>query len=398
MTMDGDGTRAISSRVRPAVLVLAFSPLGRDPRVHRQLRLLRDDYRVTAAGFTDPRLSGVEFIPIRPRPRPRRDRPRAFWQLAGRRHARYYWTLGVVRDALAVLGGRAFDAIIANDAETWPLAHAIRGRAALIFDAHEFSPAQFADRPSWRMLRQPYRTWLCREFLPRADAVVTVCDTIADEYARVFGIPRPGVVLNAPARHPAEPRPTAPDRIRMVHHGFANPSRHLEVMIDVMRGLDARFTLDLMLVDGPSWYGRDLRRRAAGDARIRFRPPVPMPEIIPTIRAYDLGLSVLPPVNFNLRAALPNKFFEFVQARLAVAVGPSPEMARLVREHGFGIVADDFTAVTLARHLQALDVPTLDRHKAASHVAADQLCWETAGHVLQDRLEHVLKTSTRADR
>jgi hypothetical protein len=35
-------------------------------------------------------------------------------------------------------------------------------------------------------------------------------------------------------------------------------------------------------------------------------------------------------------------FVEFIQARLAVAVDPSPEMARLVQRYGCGVVAPDF--------------------------------------------------------
>ena len=42
-----------------------------------------------------------------------------------------------------------------------------------------------------------------------------------------------------------------------------------------------------------------LRRRAAGQPRIRFVPPVAMPEIAARTNGYDIGLFLLPPVNFN---------------------------------------------------------------------------------------------------
>ena len=54
---------------------------------------------------------------------------------------------------------------------------------------------------------------------------------------------------------------------------------------------------------------------------------------------YDVGLYLLPPTNFNQRYALPNKFFEFIQGRLAIAIGPSPEMAKLVeRSNADGVI------------------------------------------------------------
>ena len=45
------------------------------------------------------------------------------------------------------------------------------------------------------------------------------------------------------------------------------------------------------------------------------------------MNACDVGVFCMPPINVNARYALPNKFFDFVQARLAVAVGPAEEMA-----------------------------------------------------------------------
>ena len=91
---------------------------------------------------------------------------------------------------------------------------------------------------------------------------------------------------------------------------------------------------------------------------------------------YDIGLYLLRPANFNNRFALPNKFFEFVQGRLAVAIGPSPEMARIVHEYGLGIVAEDFTPETLAQELNNLDPPAIAGFKQAAHAAADELCAE----------------------
>ncbi|NLF05994.1 MAG: glycosyltransferase family 4 protein, partial [Actinomycetales bacterium] len=92
---------------------------------------------------------------------------------------------------------------------------------------------------------------------------------------------------------------------------------------------------------------------------------------------FDLGVHVLPPVSFNNAWALPNKFFDFVQARLGVVVGPSPEMARLVREHGLGAVAEDFSAKALTAVLDALTPDRVTAWKQASHAAARELSAES---------------------
>jgi hypothetical protein len=374
----------------PRILVLSPSNLATDPRVNRQLRLLQSDCRVTAAGFGDPQIDGVEFIPIRSERKTLFRRLQAALRLKARRYEDYYWHIGYVHEALAGLRDRRFDAIIANDADTWPLAHAIRGGARLLFDAHEYAPRQVEDRPYWRFFYRDYRTWLCREFLPRADAVVTVCDGIADEFARVFGVRRPLVIRNTPPYQSFSPGATDPGRVRMIHHGAASRSRRIEVMIDLMAHLDARFTLDLMLVGSDSSYLQFLRRRAAGDRRIRFRDPVPALRIIEETRAYDLGLFLLPPTNFNLRFALPNKFFEFIQARLGVAIGPSPEMARIVRTHACGVVADSFRPEALAAVLGEVTPAQLATWKENAHRAAHCFCWEAESRVLREEIDRLL--------
>jgi alkanesulfonate monooxygenase SsuD/methylene tetrahydromethanopterin reductase-like flavin-dependent oxidoreductase (luciferase family) len=100
-------------------------------------------------------------------------------------------------------------------------------------------------------------------------------------------------------------------------------------------------------------------------------------------------LYLLPPDNFNHRHALPNKFFEFVQACLVVAIGPSPEMAALARKHGCGIVAASFEPQALADALSALDGDRVRALKEASHRAAQSLCFEQDGRVIEAEVERL---------
>ena len=107
-------------------------------------------------------------------------------------------------------------------------------------------------------------------------------------------------------------------------------------------------------------------------------------------RDYEIGLFLLEPTNFNYRHALPNKFFEFVQARLVVAIGPSPEMSKLVRTFDCGIIADDFTPVALARALSIQTPDTINRFKHNVHAAAGMLCWEHEGEKLRELVRGTL--------
>jgi hypothetical protein len=301
----------------------------------------------------------------------------------------YYWDRPEVRSALAALGGRKFDLVIANDIGALPLAERLSQERPVLMDAHEYSPLEFEDKWLWRLLFGRLHHDLCRKYLPKAAAMVTVCQGIADKYAQHYGV-TPEVIQNAPVHQELRPSRPEPGRIRLVHHGAAIRSRHLEKMIDVMKHLDDRFTLDFLLVGNDEAYFDELRTRAASDPRIRFLEPVPMPEICRALNRYDVGIFLLPPVNFNYRHALPNKFFEFIQARLAVAIGPSPEMARLVEAYGFGLVADSFNPKDLAALLGKISESDLIRYKLAADVAARSLNYEKSGGRLLALVEHLL--------
>jgi len=159
-----------------------------------------------------------------------------------------------------------------------------------------------------------------------------------------------------------------------------------------MRHLDARFRLDLMLVadGGLQGYLEKLRGMAESDSRIRFLPPVPMQEVVRFSSQYDIGLYLLEPNSFNHLHALPNKFFEFIQARLAVAIGPLPEMARIVRQYDCGVVSSDFAPKSLAERLMALDHAKINYYKSQSHKAARELCAEQNKDKLLSLVEQVL--------
>jgi glycosyltransferase involved in cell wall biosynthesis len=198
--------------------------------------------------------------------------------------------------------------------------------------------------------------------------------TIADAYRSLCGVSC-SISLNTPSYYDLDPRPTDARQIRLIHHGSAAPVRQLENMITLVSFLDQRFTLTLMLVSPDrSPYLQKLKRlaRIQGD-RIEFVPPVAFDQIVPTISRYDIGVYLLPSCTTNLRLALPNKLFEFIQARLAVAVSPNPAMAALVHEHGVGIVSDENTPEAMARILNGLTSKQIDQMRQCSHRAAASL-------------------------
>ena len=369
------------------ILIIAFSNAERDPRVHRQIKFLSNNFKVSVVAFTPSYIENVDFFPVsyfKASSYIQKFR-RALSLLFGKGEA--YAKRYALEEKQAVLN-KHFDLVICNDAEPLPLAFELAKGTPVLFEAHEFYPRQFEQALKWRVFFKKYLTRLCQTYIPRCAGVTTVCQGLAEEYKRVFGV-LPLVVRSIPPAQDLAPQLPKADLVRLVHHGGANPARRIELMLELMNLLDERFTLDLMLV-GEGQYYEKLRKLALSTPRVSWLEPVPMPEIASRINGYDLGIYILPPANFNSEYALPNKFFEFIQARLGIAIGPSPEMARLVQQYDLGVVAQDFTPQALASKLNALTMEDIMRFKQNAHKAAEELNAEVEMMLFEEYINTLL--------
>jgi glycosyltransferase involved in cell wall biosynthesis len=294
------------------------------------------------------------------------------------------WTFDRLKD-------REFDLVVANEARVLGLAHRLAKGAPVWGDMHEWSPGERTHIFVWRVLVAPFMTYLCREFLPRSAAVTAVSGSVAKLYDQTFGI-RTIVLRNAGPYRDLPIRPLVDGKIRLVHSGMAVHGRNIELMIDVVRKLDQRYTLDIYLMPGndKGAYLNFLKERTGGDARITFHDPVPPQTLPDVINAYDVGVFWLPPVHLNARYTLPNKFYDFVQARLAIAVGPTVEMAALTEKHHLGVVSDGFEIDQCVASMALLGPDEIMAAKKASDLAARELSFETEGATMRALLTDAL--------
>lgn len=374
---------------RARLLILSYSPIHSDARVLKQVALFRDRYDVTTCGYGPAPAGVVDHVEI----------PAGLlaWRLDRRLVvARRYREALRTQEVNAHLVGRLprdhFDVVLADDLDSVPLALTLRPRGGVHADLHEYGPKQ---KDSWRfrVFVAPYLRWVVRNFANRAASVSTVGQGLADEYRREFGL-EASVVTNATPFHDLKPSEVH-EPLALVHSGAALPERHLEIMIDAMAQLTRPATLDLYLTRNDPAYIDRLRERAASSGRVRILDPVPYRDLVRTLQRYDVGVFVLPPVSFSYRWTLPNKLFDFLQARLAVVVSPSPEMARLVTRHSFGFVTEDFSSAALARVLESLTPEAVAQAKRAADVAARELAAENQMGPWQEAVDRLAERAAR---
>ena len=376
---------------RPRILCISLSPVARDSRVMRQIGVLAEFGDVTTIGFEGPPVGATEHIEV---PAELKTLPQTIGgviNLALRRLTASELTAPAIAWSLSALDGRSFDLIVVNEARALALGHAVSAGAPVWADMHEWSPEERTHILSWRLLVAPLMVHLCTKYLPVSAAVTTVCHSIADLYDTHFGLST-RVMRNSGPHRALTPSPLVGETIRLVHSGVAVQGRQIEIMIDVVMGLDSRYTLDFYLMasgDGGR-YLEALKQRARGCDRITFHAAVPPLELPDTLNSYDVGVFWIPPTHTNARFALPNKFFDFVQARLAIAVGPSVEMARLVDQFELGAVSSGFAVAECSESIRALSQADIMRAKNASDAAAAELSFDTDAEVARGILRELL--------
>lgn len=254
-------------------------------------------------------------------------------------------------------------------------------KVKIIFNAHEYYPLEFDKDPEWMRLHHENYNRICRETLPSVNICFCVGAIIAAKYEQEFNL-KSVVVANTKPYYDLQPKEVA-GKIKIVHHGLAIRSRKLELMFDMMNFLSEEYHLTLVLVpSGDKAYFDLLKEKAKGNPKVSLIEPVQV-ELIPVmLNAFDIGVFILPFTNYNYTNALPNKFFEFVQGRLMVAVGPSPEMSALVKQYNLGIVADDFEPQTIAKEIASLSREQIKYFKNQSHRNARILSDETTRSII----------------
>jgi glycosyltransferase involved in cell wall biosynthesis len=185
------------------------------------------------------------------------------------------------------------------------------------------------------------------------------------------------------------------DRIRVLYHGAVWEHRGLEACIRSVASWRSEFDFTIR---GPisEAYRASLEAEIAAAGvrgRVHIVPPVTMTALVTEASAFDIGLFALPGHSEHNQYALPNKFFEYTMAGLALCVSRLPEMARLIERYRHGLLLDSLEPDHIARAINSLDAASIDRLKRNSMEAARELCWEREQVEMLDAYRAVVSRS-----
>lgn len=245
---------------------------------------------------------------------------------------------------------------------------ASRSRTPVIVDLHEFFP-DTGDGFMWQLLHGRYYKFLLKKLQTyNAYKLITVSDDIAGLYFDEFGLTS-SVIMNVPELElPDEgmTKTAVGSTVKLIHHGIWNPRRGILRLIRSMALVDHDKTLTLMLVASPI-VKRLLRKYILVlglKNRVSLIEPASFHEIVPTLQNFDVEIIFYhPPHSKNEYYSLPNKFFEAIAAQLAIVVGRSPSMAKIVTEHDIGIVVEGWSHEDLAMTINSINQDKLGGYR-----------------------------------
>lgn len=290
----------------------------------------------------------------------------------------------------------AAELYIAND---WPMlpiaAELARGVGAVyVYDSHELATAEYADSRKWRLVNLPYVRAVESRYIVGAAATLAVSQGIAEALQRLYGLAeQPVVIRNLPSFRDVARHPVDPQRISVLYHGVVTPGRGLEALVGSVSTWRPEFRLTIRGPASPD-YGAHLRRLAAAggsDGRIEFAPAVAPDKLVDEAAKADIGVHSLPGDTANATLALPNKFFEYVMAGLALCIADLPEMAALVRRFDLGRLIKASEAEAIAASINGFEFPEIEKYRANALRAARELNW-------QEESRHLVEICERAVR
>lgn len=283
---------------------------------------------------------------------------------------------------------RKFDIVHCNDLNTLPvgvLAKWLTGnRIKLVYDSHEYA---INDVPNESRISTALKYALEYTFIGFADRVITVSESIALEYARLYRIDKPPVVLNAPRFAMTAPNDKfrqrfdlPPDTVVFLYQGGLSPGRGIEVILSAFAAFDDGSRVIVFMGNGP--LAAQVKKVADSKSNVFYLPAVSQTELLDYTSSADAGILFYQNNCRNHDLCSPNKMFEYLMAEIPVLVSNLREMRQLVERHGIGIVASNDQPDGLAEAIDRFG--QLDREEVRSNIRKfkRKFNWEQQEEVL----------------
>ncbi len=245
----------------------------------------------------------------------------------------------------------------------------------VIADAHELASGVYdvynspLKRFYWKLIEH-----LC---VPYADGFITVSDSIADYYERIFKNDVP-VFYNLSPMYKEEEIDKENGKFRYIYAGGIMKGRDIDKIVQSAYIIKNKGynNIECVIAGGGSYLSQ--LKKIDKEGIVYFTGFLNSIELYKEILRSNVGIVSLKGNVPNHKYSMPNKLFLYLSAKIPVLVPDYEEMSNYVRKNGCGKILYDFSAEEIAKNIIYLyeNIKEYERIKNIVRKNRDKFIWK----------------------
>ncbi len=224
----------------------------------------------------------------------------------------------------------------------------------LVYDAHELE----TERNGWSPFICSIASLVERLLFSYVDHTLVVNNSIKEYYQNKYPFRKITTIRNIPDNIILENRSELKRRLNLNSNNLlflycgnvVREGRMLDTYLEVFTRLEDPFVL-LILGDGKDWNYYESRTKYIKN--IILQKAVPQEKLVNYISGADIGLCIFDTSSLSYFYSLPNKIFEYAQARLIIFVGPGKELKNFGTTHPATFVLESIDSNSLFHYFSS---------------------------------------------
>ena len=255
----------------------------------------------------------------------------------------------------AYLVAKKHNIIHCNDLNSLPVGVfcKIFNNRKVVYDAHEYEINHIPNESNISIRLKYYFENILIKY---ADKVITVSESIANEYVKLYKIEKPTLIFNTPNYQIVNKSNKFKEIFNLsnnqkifIYQGAMSKGRGIELILKTFQDILLDFKNSknkfppVVIFMGYGPLEENIKNITKTHENIFFQPAVPPDVLVHYTSSSDFGISLIEDICLSYRYCLPNKLFEYIMSEIPVVVSDLFEMKRFVNENNLGVVLKNNT-------------------------------------------------------